>query len=387
MSQRAGKYVRQPSGYRAFVPEPLPPHPEVSLTAPLLMLLGEADRALGRLDGLAENLPDVDLFVSMYVRKEAVLSSQIEGTQASLADILQFEADSPTRQLPGDVAEVYQYVRAMNFGLRRMQRLPLSLRLVREIHGELMRGARGGSKTPGEFRRSQNWIGPENSTLRDAKFIPPAPHEMMEALGDLERFIHSSGLAPALVKCALVHSQFETIHPFLDGNGRVGRLLITFMLCAEGILKRPLLYLSLFLKQRREEYYRRLMDVRQKGDWEGWTEFFLLGVRDVSLQATGLARAILEMQNRHRALVETRVPGSLAGMRLLALLFRHPVISPGQAVRALEVSAPTAYHLIDQFQKLRLMEELTGKQRNRFFSYKPYLDLFDQIEKKPVSRG
>ena len=175
----------------------------------------------------------------------------------------------------------------------------------------------------------------------------------MHALGDLERFIHSSGLAPALVKCALVHSQFETIHPFLDGNGRVGRLLITFMLCAEGILKRPLLYLSLYLKQRRAEYYRRLMDVREKGDWEGWTEFFLLGVRDVSLQATGLARTILGLQRKHRELVETRVPGSVAGLRLLALLFKHPVTSAAQAMRALEVSAPTAYHLLDQFEKLR----------------------------------
>lgn len=387
MSHRAGTYIRQPTGYRAFVPAPLPPHPEVALHPPVLLLLGEADRALGRLDGMAENLPDVNLFVSMYVRKEAVLSSQIEGTQASLADILQFEADAPRRELPGDVAEVYQYVRAMNFGLKRMQKLPLSLRLICEIHGELMRGARGGGKTPGEFRRSQNWIGPERSTLLTARFIPPPPHEMKEALGDVERFIHSSGLAPALVKCALVHSQFETIHPFLDGNGRVGRLLITFMLCAEGILKRPLLYLSLFLKQRREEYYRRLMDVREKGDWEGWTEFFLLGVRDVSLQATALARMILDLQRRHRTLVEARVPGSIAGMRLLGLLFEHPVISPAQAVRALGVSAPTAYHLLDQFEKLRLVQELTGKQRNRYFSYQPYLDLFDQIEKQPVSRG
>lgn len=387
MNFRAGKYVHQPSGYRAFLPQPLPPRPDVLLTAPRLLLLGEADRALGRIDGLAENLPDVDLFVSMYVRKEAVLSSQIEGTQASLTDILQFEADAPRRELPGDVAEVYQYVRAMKFGLRRMQRLPLSLRLIREIHGELMRGARGGAKTPGEFRRSQNWIGAQGCTLAQATFIPPPPHEMMQALGDLERFIHSSGLAPALVKCALVHCQFETIHPFLDGNGRVGRLLITFMLCAEGILKRPLLYLSLFLKQRREEYYRRLMDVREKGDWEGWTEFFLLGVRDVSLQAADLARKILDLQRAHRALVEARVPGSVAGLRLLGLLFQHPVISPGQAQRGLAVSAPTAYHLLRQFQKLRLVKELTGKQRNRYFAYQPYLDLFDEIEKKPVSRA
>jgi len=387
LSFRAGKYFRQPSGYRAFVPEPLPPRPELALTPGLLILLGETDRALGRLDGMAENLPDVDLFVSMYVRKEAVLSSQIEGAQASLTDILQFEADAPHRDLPGDVSEVYQYVRAMKFGLRRMQRLPLSLRLIREIHGELLRGARGSSKAPGEFRRTQNWIGPQGCTLRNASFIPPASAEMMEALGDLERFIHSSSLAPALVKCALVHGQFETIHPFLDGNGRVGRLLITFMLCAEGILKRPLLYLSLFLKQRREEYYRRLMEIREKGDWEGWTEFFLLGVRDVSLQATGLARTILELQRRHRTLVETRVPGSVAGLRLLELLFQHPVISPAQAMRALAVSAPTAYHLLDQFQDLRLVKELTGKQRNRFFAYQPYLDLFDRIEEKPVSAG
>ena len=387
MSFRAGQFVTQSTGYRAFVPNPLPPYPEVALTPDLLSLLGEADRALGRLDGLAENLPNPDLFVSMYIRKEAVLSSQIEGTQASLVDILQLEAEAPQQELPGDVSEVYRYVRAMNFGLQRLNELPLSLRLIREIHRELLTGARGGAKTPGEFRRTQNWIGPPGSTLQEAAFVPPAPHEMKIALGDVERFIHSSGLAPALLKCALVHCQFETIHPFLDGNGRVGRLLITFMLCAEGILTRPLLYLSLFLKQRRAEYYARLTAVREKGDWEGWVQFFLLGVRDVSRQSAQLARTILHLQRKHRAMVESRVPGSMAGVRLLDLLFKHPVLTAAQAGRALAVSAPTAYNLIGQFQKLRLLDELTGKRRNRFFSYRPYLNLFEQIEKKPVSRG
>lgn len=383
MSSRAGRYINQPSGYRAFIPAPLPPLPQVKMTPELQDLLSQTDRALGRLDGTAENLPNADLFVAMYVRQEAVLSSQIEGTQASLVDILEFEAETPRRKLLGDVGEVYNYVRAMNYGLQRLQKLPLSLRLIREIHKELLAGVRGGERTPGEFRSSQNWIGPPGCTLLEAIFVPPSIQEMHPALDNLEKFIHDRSPLPVLIKCGLVHSQFETIHPFLDGNGRVGRLLITFMLCAESVLKRPLLYLSLFFKQHRDEYYDRLMAVRNEGDWEGWIEFFLRGVRQVSLQATDLARQIVELRRSHEETVKRNVPGSMTGMRLLDLLFRTPVVSVRTVASVLEVSYPTANNLMAQFQKLQLLKEMTGKHRNRLFSYQPYMELFAHIESQP----
>jgi Fic family protein len=385
MNKRAGQYISQPSGYKAFIPEPLPPSPPLQLTAALQALLSEADQALARLDGTAETLPNADLFVAMYVRQEAVLSSQIEGTQSSLIDILKFEAKAPREELPPDLTEVYNYVKAMNFGLKRLSTLPLSLRLIREIHCELVSGVRGGEKTPGEFRRSQNWIGPPGSTLKEAVFVPPPAYEMQLAMGQLEKFMHDEMPMPVLVRCGLVHAQFETIHPFLDGNGRIGRLLITLMLCGASVLHRPLLYLSLFFKEHRNEYYDRLMLVRDEGDWEAWIEFFLRGVRNVSQQATDRAREILRLHDRHRALIEEKIPGSLVGVRLLEFLFRHPVISAKHVGRALRVSAPTTYHLIDQFQNLGLLEEMTGRRRNRFFRYQPYLSLFEAA--RPQNRG
>ena len=263
--QRAGRYVRQTAEYSAFIPAPLPPDPPLEMDAEMARLLSEANLALGRLDGASMMLPNADLFVAMYVRREAVLSSQIEGTQASLTDVLQFEAggDGGETERLLDVEEVVNYVRAMNYGLRRLADLPLSLRLVREIHGELMRGVRGEESTPGEFRRSQNWIGPSGSTLRDARFVPPPPHELLRVLGEWETFLHARS-EPVLVTAALAHAQFETIHPFLDGNGRVGRLLITLLLYERGVLARPLLYLSLYLKRNQTEYYDRLQAVREE---------------------------------------------------------------------------------------------------------------------------
>jgi Fic family protein len=382
MKTRAGRYVAQPTGYKAFIPASLPPDPPLQVSPTLLELLSHADRALARLDGTAENLPNADLFVAMYVRKEAVLSSQIEGTQASLVDILEYEAKAPKKDLPQDVNEVYNYVRALNFGLKRLESLPLSLRLVREIHKELVRGVRGGERTPGEFRRSQNWIGPPGCTLSEAVFVPPPVPEMHEALDNLEKSMHDPTPLPPLIRCAMIHAQFETIHPFLDGNGRVGRLLITFMLCAPGVLKRPLLYLSLFFKKHREEYYNRLMAVRDEGDWEGWIDFFLRGVRHVSVQATELARTIMDLQRSHQETIHSKVAGSMTGLRLLESLFRSPVISANQVASALSVSYPTANQLIGQFEDLGLLKELTGRKRNRFFSYQPYLHLFEQIEEQ-----
>jgi Fic family protein len=235
---RAGKYIAQPRDYRAFIPNPLPPKPQLTLDRDIIERLSKADTAIGRLSGISEALPNPDLFVAMYVRKEAVLSSQIEGTESSLEDVLEYESENKSKTLPNDVVEVVNYVKAMNYGLNRINKLPLSLRLIKEIHAELMQGVRGQDKTPGEFRKSQNWIGPKGCTLNNARFVPPPPHEMTRALGALEKYMHSKLSYPLLIECGLIHFQFETIHPFLDGNGRIGRLLITFFLCHKDILKR-----------------------------------------------------------------------------------------------------------------------------------------------------
>lgn len=269
----------------------------------MIGLLSRADQAVGRLDGVARALPNPDLFVAMYVRREAVLSSQIEGIQSTLEDTLSFELDPGQRDVPQDVEEVVNYVRAMNYGLERLTDLPLSLRLIREIYAELMRGVRGADKLPGEFRRSQNWIGPQNAPLSEATFVPPPVSEMMTALYNLEVFLHEENL-PVLVRCGLAHAQFETIHPFLDGNGRVGRLLIIFQLVHEGILHRPLLYLSYYIKRHKAEYYDRLMAVRQDGNWEGWLRFFLRGVAETAEEATATTEAIVHLQEEHRVLLQ-----------------------------------------------------------------------------------
>lgn len=254
MSDRTGRYIRQPSGYRAFIPAELPPNPPVALDKTTLLLMSQADQAVGRLDGASQMLPDPDLFVAMYVRREAVDSSAIEGTQSTLQDVLAFELDPASMDLPDDVEEVVNYVRAMNYGLSRLSTLPLSLRLIREIHGELLHGVRGETKAPGEFRTTQNWIGATGASLTSATFVPPPVPEMHDALNSLEHFLHHRGSMPTLVHCAISHAQFETIHPFLDGNGRVGRLLISFLLVHEGVQHRPLLYLSHYLKRNRAEY-------------------------------------------------------------------------------------------------------------------------------------
>jgi Fic family protein len=374
---RAGTYIRQRDGYRAFIPKPLPPDPPLIIDQELWTTLSIADRALGRLDGATEVLPNPNLFVAMYARREAVLSSQIEGTQASLADVLEYEADAARKGLPGDVAEVVNYVRAMNYGLERLESLPLSLRLMGEIHRELLAGVRGGLRSPGEFRRTQNWNGPPGCTLGQAAFVPPPAHEMMAALGDLEAFLHADVDLPALVKVGLVHAQFETIHPFIDGNGRVGRLLITFLLCQRKILRQPLLYLSLYLTRHKPEYYERLMAIRDYGDWEGWLKFFLRGVAEVANQATDTARRILQLREEHRHFVSQHIRGSANGLRLLDLLYERPIVSVGLAARQLAVTNPTANNLVNQLENAGLLVEITGRHRNRLFRYENYLSLFE----------
>lgn len=375
--QRAGRLVAQPQGYRAFIPADLPPQPQIVLDDELLTLLSAADRALGRLDGISESVPNPNLFVFMYVRREAVLSSQIEGTQASLIDLLQFEVERATARTPDDVAEVSNYVRAINHGLERLDELPVSLRLIREIHRVLLEGVRGSERTPGEFRTSQNWIGASGSSLRDATYVPPPPAAMQAALDNFEKFIHDETPMPVLLKIGLAHAQFETIHPFLDGNGRVGRLLITFLLCERGILQRPLLYLSHYLRRHRAQYYDHLQAIRDHGAWEPWLAFFLNGVREVSEEAVETARRLMELRETLRYEIEQsfgRRTG--AGLTLLEGLFFEPLVTAADAQRITGLSYAKANSLIAAFEERGLLTEITGQRRNRLFRYDPYLALF-----------
>jgi Fic family protein len=375
-SDRAGRYVRQLTGYAAFIPAGLPPEPSIDL-ARLASILSAADQGIGRLDGVSRTLPNPDLFVAMYVRREAVLSSQIEGTQSSLDDILAYELDARATRLPLDVEEVFNHVAAMNYGLERLTSLPLSLRLIREIHERLMTGVRGAHKSPGEFRRSQNWIGPPGASLQNASFVPPPPHEMLEALGNLEQFLHEPGPLPALVHAGVAHAQFETIHPFLYGNGRVGRLLITFLLVHRGVIGRPLLYLSHYLKRHRIEYYDRLTSIRETGDWEGWLTFFLQGVTATADEATRTAAAILALRQVHRNAVAGL---GVNALRLLDHLYDRPLVNVGSVAATVGVSWPTAGKLIGQLEERGFLQEITGQRRNRMFRYGPYLALFQDDE-------
>lgn len=381
-TQRAGRYVRQPGGFRAFLPAPLPPVPPVSLDGTLGRLLSQADRALGRLDGAVITLPDPDLFVFMYVRKEAVLSSQIEGTQSSLQDLLAAEAelfDPP--DLPRDVDEVINYVAAMQLGLSRLAELPVSVRLVRQIHARLLHGVRGGRLTPGEIRRSQNWIGPGGAGIGDATFVPPPPGAVADALGQWETFLHTADDLPLLVKIGLAHAQFETIHPFLDGNGRVGRLLVTFLLTEGGVLGRPVLYLSHYLKRHRQAYYDHLQAVRDRGDWEGWLAFFLRGVTEVSGEATETARRVLLMREQHRAAIAAGL-GRAAGKGHLVLeaLYLRPIVAVGDVQALTGTTFAAANQLVARMTELGILREITGYARNRRFRYEPYVRLFTDDE-------
>ena len=373
---RSGRFEDQPTGYTAFVPAPLPPEPPLRYDGELIGRLAAASDAVGRLDGVARTLPNPDLFVAMYVRREAVLSSQIEGTQSTLNDVLAYELEPGRQGLPDDVEEVVNYVRAMNYGLDRLTQLPLSLRLLREIHAELLRTGRGSAKDPGEFRRTQNWIGPEGLSLRDAAFIPPPPEKMVAALGDLETFLHTDHGLPPLVECALAHAQFETIHPFLDGNGRVGRLLIAFLLVHRGTLHRPLLYLSHYLKRHRAAYYDHLTAIREDGDWEGWLSFFLAGVRETAEEAVDTARAIVDLRERHQAIAADAA--GVNGVKAMDCLFQRPLVNVKVLGDALDVTFATANRVIEAFQTAGIVDEITGGRRNRVFRYTPYLALFTE---------
>lgn len=377
MSERAGRYAMQPGGYRAFLPRSLPPDPPLQMSDTLLQALSLADQALGRLDGAADILPDPDLFVFMFVRKEAVLSSEIEGTRATLIDVLEYEAGHVRQGRAQDALEVVNYIQALNHGLRRIGEIPVSQRLIREIHAELMRGVRGSNRQPGEFRTTQNWIGRPHATLSEADFVPPPPHHLPESLGTFERFLHLQDRLPVLLRVGLAHAQFETIHPFLDGNGRIGRLLISLLLCERGVLRRPLLYLSNFFRREQVRYYERLQAVRDRGDWEGWLAFFLQGVAEVAGSAAATARQVLALRERHRQDIAQQL-GARAGrgQQLLDALFRRPVIDVRSVAEATSLTYAAANQLTAEFERLGVLVETTGQRRHRRFSYAPYLQLF-----------
>jgi Fic family protein len=371
--------------YAAFLPTPLPPDPPLRLSDELHDLLERANRALGRLDGLCTLLPDPELFLYLYIRKEAVLSSQIEGTQSSFSELLAFESNVAPGVPLQDVQEVSRYVAAMSHGLDRLRDgFPLSLRLLRELHGILMSDGRGSNQTPGEFRRSQNWIG--GTRPGDAVYVPPPEDALMEHLGALEHFLHDQPVrTPTLIKAALAHVQFETIHPFLDGNGRLGRLLVTFLLCAEGALSEPLLYLSLYLKQNRARYYELLQQVRMEGDWEEWLRFFLVGVETTAEQASRTARRILGILDRDRMRLETA--GKAAGtlLRLHHLMRRRPLLSAPAAAKALGVTYPTVSTALGTMSQMEIVQEVTGRGRDRIFVYREYLNLLNEGTELPLA--
>jgi Fic family protein len=377
---------RGPTGYfspistvgepaRAFIPHPLPPEPPLELDGDLGSLLDSASIAIGRLDGISLILPDPELFIYTYIRQEAVLSSQIEGTQSSLSDLLRHELDGAPAALLEDVTEVSCYVDAMQHGLERLKNgEPLSLRLLREIHARLLAHGRGSSKQPGEFRRSQNWIG--GSRPGNARFVPPPPDAVLDCMGAMEKFLHNDPVQTRpLLKAALAHVQFETIHPFLDGNGRLGRLLITFLLCAEGVLRQPLLYLSLHFKRHRSTYYRLLQEIRETGNWEEWLRFFFDGIITTSAAATTTARRLLDLFATHRKLLAEE---SATVLRLHERLQQHPVISAMAAAQALGVTHPTATKALRTLERHGIVREVTGGDYRRLYTYSDYLAILGE---------
>jgi len=366
----SGKVIRTPQEYWAFVPNPLPPSFEYDPET--VRLLSDADRGLGNLAGMGQLLPNPHLLIAPYIRREAVMSSRIEGTQTSLSDLLYFEAAEEEPPRSPDVREVQNYVRAMEYGIQRLEELPLSLRLVREIHARLMQRVRGEGAKPGEFRQNQNWIGPPGCSLTEATFVPPPVPEMTTALNDWEKFLHEAKDIPPLVQCALMHYQFEAIHPFLDGNGRVGRLLITFFLCERGHLPQPLLYLSAFFERYRDDYYARLLEVSQSGDWRGWIQFFLRGLATQASDAAANSQRILALQQQYRdKLLKHKATPTALG--ITEELFLNPYVSATRLAKRLGVSFPTVQAAIDRLVQVGILREVTGRLRNRIYCAEEFL--------------
>lgn len=385
MNSRVGRFVETVAfdeTVRAFVPPSLPPNPPIKFSERLVALQSAADLAVGRLDGVAMLLPDKTLFLYMYVRKEAVLSSQIEGTQSTLDDLLRFESAALSGQPIDDIAEVSNYVDAMMFGLEKLtdsspQGLPLCLRLIREMHARLLKKGRGQLKDPGQFRRTQNWIG--GSRPGNALYVPPPVNELDTCLADLERYIQDeSTTTPALIKAGLIHVQFESIHPFLDGNGRVGRLLIALFLVERGVLSAPLLYLSLYLKSHREKYYDLLQAVRTQGDWESWLEFFLTGVAETADKAYQSALQIVALFRRDHEKIRAVAGQSQSMLKIHSILQRQPFVNAAQLQQLADLSKPTVNAALTELESLGIVREVTGKQRRRVYAYAEFLRILDE---------
>ena len=374
----SGRLVETPQGYLAFVPNPLPP--PLHFDMPLALVLSKADAALSELSGLGGQLPNPHLLISPYIKREAVLSSRIEGTKASLSDLLIDEIEDGHARAPNDdIKEVRNYIHALEFGVQRLETLPVSLRLIREIHAKLMEGVRGEKATPGEFRRSQNWIGPAGSTPTTAAFVPPPGEVLMDCLGDWENFLHSQDVIPDLVQCAMMHVQFETIHPFLDGNGRVGRLLVTFFLMQRGRLSAPLLYLSAFIDAHKGDYYDLLQRVRTHGDWVPWVRFFLQGVAETATEAGQQSKELHRLREQYRSQLRDK-PNALA---LIDELFVNPYMTIGRGAKVLNKTHPTAKAAISVLEERKMLKEISGRQWGRFYVCAPVLDALE----KPFSQA
>lgn len=373
MNNRAGYWKTNLSGemaYQSFVPSPLPPTPPIEISEDILEQLIKANSQLAILESVATRIPDVDLFVSMYVRKEALMSSQIEGTQATLEDVLDPLIEDNTNR---NVADVVNYIKATEYAIRRLHELPLCNRLLKETHAILMEGVRGQEKNPGEFRCSQNWIGGKGSTLRNAKYIPPSPDDMTEAMSDLEKYINADDRLDGLIRAALIHYQFETIHPFLDGNGRIGRLLITLFLMEKKILTTPALYISYFLKKNRVEYYDRMTEVRSKGNYEQWVKFFLQALAESANDAIAAIDELTALHDKNVDLVAGMGRASKNAMLVFRYLEANPIIEIGKTAEALGITFGTASNVVERLSSAGILEQTTTGRRNRTFAYKDYL--------------
>ncbi len=373
MNNRAGHLKTNLSGemaYQSFVPKPLPPSPPIEMTEDMLDLLIKANSQLAVLESVATRIPNVDLFVSMYVRKEALMSSQIEGTQATLEDVLDPMIEGNTNR---NVADVVNYIKATEFAIKRLKELPLCNRLIKETHAVLMEGVRGQEKSPGEFRYSQNWIGGQGSTLRNARYIPPSPDDMTEAMSDLEKYINADDKMDALIRAALIHYQFETIHPFLDGNGRVGRLLITLFLMEKKVLTTPALYISYFLKKNRVEYYDRMTEVRSKGNYEQWVKFFLQALMESAEDATSTIDELTALHNKNAAVITGMGRAAKNATMVFDYLEKNPIIEIGKTAEALGITFNTASGAVKRLASAGILKQTTNASRNRTFAYEDYL--------------
>lgn len=378
MRYDTGSYEPQIGGYRAFVPRPPPNGATLRFDASMLTLISQADRALARLDGSVESLPAPDLFLLQYIRKEAVLSSQIEGTQASLSDVLNAEAQVLDPSAPHDVIDVVNYISALQHGVREIRSRPLSTNLICEMHAILMRDVRGGDKRPGMLRDGQNWIGPERCRISEATFVPPPPMMLADTMSDFERYVNQDQGLPLLIKVGLSHSYFETIHPFFDGNGRLGRMIISLLLLVHGALSKPVLYLSYFLRRHRAEYNDRLQATREAGDLEGWLRLFLTGVTEVAKDATRISKAIINLREKHRReIVEQMNRGAASGLKTLENLFEFPLTTTGRLAAFLDISFPAATTIVQRFVAMGILVEITGRSRDRVYRYESYFRLFE----------